>query len=116
MVINPGNIGNMLNIGNIHAGNQINNISFNPTGAPREAAGEGKLFEEFYNAALDVLNETNQLQHTADRLQLDFATGRTNNMLAVIMAQEQAATTLNFTVQVTNRIIEAYREIIRLQV
>jgi len=95
--------------------NQINSISFMPNGIPREAQ-DGKVFEQFYNAALDVLNETNQQQIQADSLQLDFATGRTNNMLAVIMAQEQAATSLNFTVQVANRVIESYREIIRLQV
>ena len=99
----------------IDTGNQINNISFQPNGTAREAQ-EGKVFEQFYNAALDVLNETNLQQLEADRMQIDFATGRTNNMLAVIMAQEQAATSLNFTVQVTNRFIESYRDIIRLQV
>ena len=99
----------------IHADNQINNISFQPSGRAREAV-DGKVFEMFYNAALEVLDETNAQQLEADRLQIDFATGRTNNMLAVIMAQEQAATSLNFTVQVTNKLIESYREIIRLQV
>jgi len=37
-------------------------------------------------------------------------------MLAVILAQEKAYTSLNFTVQVTSRIIDAYREIMRIQV
>jgi flagellar hook-basal body complex protein FliE len=100
----------------INVGNQISDISFMPTGQPREAAQEGKVFEQFYNSALEVLNETNQQQITADNLQLDFATGRTNNILTVIMAQEQASTSLNFTVQVTNRMLESYREIIRLSV
>ena len=93
----------------------INRISFQPNGQARQTY-EGKVFEQFYNAALDVFNETNMQQTDADRLQIDFATGRTNNMLAVIMAQEQAATSLNFTIQVTNRLLESYREIIRLQV
>ena len=99
----------------INTDNQINNISFQINGKQRETEN-GKVFEQFYNAALDVLNEVNVQQFEADRLQVDFATGRTNNMLAVIMAQEQAATSLNFTVQVTNKLIDSYREIIRLQV
>jgi len=99
----------------INTDNQINNISFQLSGKAREAQ-DGKVFEQFYNAALDVLNEVNVQQLDADRLQLDFATGRTNNMLAVIMAQEQAAVSLNFTVQVANKLIESYRDIIRLQV
>ena len=99
----------------ISTDNQINNISFQPNGRSREVQ-DGKVFEQFYNAALDVLNEVNLQQIEADRLQIDFATGRTNDMLAVIMAQEQAATSLSFTVQVTNKLIDAYREIIRQQV
>lgn len=97
--------------------NQINNISFQLDGQVKNAQASGKesMFEQFYNAALDVVNETNLYQLQADQLQRDFAVGKTDNMLSVIMAQEQAATTLNFTVQVTNKVIEAYREIMRIQ-
>jgi flagellar hook-basal body complex protein FliE len=34
----------------------------------------------------------------------------------VLMAQDRAYSSLNFTVQVTNKIIESYREIIRMQI
>jgi len=99
----------------VNTDNQISNISFQYDGKARQTH-DGKVFEQYFNACLDVLNEVNEQQITADQLQIDFATGRTNNMLSVIMAQEQAATSLNFTVQVTNKLLEAYREIIRQQV
>ena len=73
-------------------------------------------FELFFNAAVNLVNETNAHQRTADQLQLDFATGRTEDMLAVMMAQERAHASLNFTLQVTSRIVEAYREIMRMQI
>ena len=77
-------------------------------------AGHG-AFESFFQAALDLVNETNYLQVRSDIAQMEFATGQETNMLTVILAQERANSSLNFTVQVTNRIVEAYREIMRMQ-
>ena len=78
---------------------------------------EGRAaFDQFLQAAMDVVNETNHLIIESDVEQVLFATGQTNDMLAVVMAQERAGGALNFTVQITNRIIEAYREIMRMQV
>jgi len=73
-------------------------------------------FQQFLNAAIDVLHETNELQVASDIAQVDFATGRNNDMLTVILAQERASSAINFTVQVSNRIVEAYREIMRMQI
>jgi flagellar hook-basal body complex protein FliE len=76
----------------------------------------GNTFESFYSAAINLINETNAHQRISDQLQLDFATGKTDDILAVMMAQEKAYASLNFTVQITNKIVEAYREIMRMQI
>ncbi len=73
-------------------------------------------FDSFFNAAMDAVYETNSYQQTADQLQQDLATGRTDDILGVLLAQDKAYSTLNFTVQVTNKIIESYREIMRMQI
>jgi len=73
-------------------------------------------FSAFFGAATDMLRASNEHQLHAERLQLDFATGRIDDILAVQLAQDRASTSLNFTVQVTNRIIESYREIMRMQI
>ena len=73
-------------------------------------------FEHFLQAAMDVVNETNHRHIESDIAQVRFATGQDNDMLTVVLAQERASSALNFTVQVSNRIIEAYREIMRMQV
>ena len=73
-------------------------------------------FSAFFGAAVDMVRATNQHQLEAEQLQLDFATGRIDDILAVQLAQDRAFTSLNFTVQVTNRIIESYREIMRMQI
>ena len=73
-------------------------------------------FSAFFTAALSVVDDTNSMVATAEQMQLDFATGRIDDILAVQMAMDRASNALNFTSQVTNRIIESYREIMRMQI
>jgi len=73
-------------------------------------------FASFFNAALNVVNDANEFQVNANQMQLDFATGRLDDILAVQMAMSRASDSLTFTSQITNRIIEAYREIMRMQI
>ncbi len=73
-------------------------------------------FEGFYSASLDMFNEVNDAQLDANKQQIDFLTGKTDNVLGVIMAQESALSSLNFTVQVTNKMVEVYRQIMQIQI
>jgi len=92
----------------------LTNISFKPEVLNQKIENES-VFESVFGAAMDIVNETNKFQLDAEALQLDMAAGRTDNILAVTLAQERAFSSLNFTVQVTNKIIESYREIMRMQ-
>ncbi|MDL2248873.1 flagellar hook-basal body complex protein FliE [Tyzzerella sp. OttesenSCG-928-J15] len=47
---------------------------------------------------------------------MDYITGKTDDMLAVVTAEQRAYTALNFTVQVTNKVVEAYKQIISMQI
>lgn len=73
-------------------------------------------FASFFNAALNVVEDTNRITAEAQQLQLDFATGRIDDILAVQMAIDRMGNALNFTSQITNRVIESYREIMRMQI
>lgn len=73
------------------------------------------IFDDFYNAAIGLYEQTNQFQVVAEQAQLDFASGKTDNILDVVIAQRKASTTLQFTAQVTNKVLEAYKEILRIQ-
>ena len=103
----------------------IPNIGKGPVAPARESplqrtteVGESGVsaFEHFLQAAMDVVEQTNHRLIESDIQQVRFATGQENDMLTVVLAQERASSALNFTVQVSNRIIEAYREIMRMQV
>jgi len=73
-------------------------------------------FESFFQAALELANDVSGYQHASDIAQVNFATGKDTNQLTLILAQGRADSSLNFMTQVTNRIVEAYREIMRMQI
>ena len=75
---------------------------------------EESPFAAFFGAALNMLSDTNTMQTDMYQAQLDFATGRLDDILAVQLAIDRASNALNFSTQVTNRIIESYREIMRM--
>jgi flagellar hook-basal body complex protein FliE len=74
------------------------------------------IFGDIYNSFLGIYEQANNFQNELQSLQLDFASGKTDDILAVMMAQERAYASLNFAVQVTNNAMEAYREIMRMQI
>lgn len=116
MIDNIVNVTSM--IPNIGTGNTLNTMAEGP--ALRRALQiddeSRNAFDQFLQAAMDVVNDTNTRLVESDIAQMRFATGQENDMLTVVLAQERASSALNFTVQVSNRIIEAYREIMRMQV
>jgi len=73
-------------------------------------------FESILSAYMDMVSSAGRLETQAQNLQIGYALGNHDDMLSVILAQEMAYTSLHFTVQVTNRIIQAYQEIMRMQV
>lgn len=70
-------------------------------------------FSDYLNEAL---NNTNQLLLDSDRIADDFAAGRTDNIHQVEIAAEKADIALQFTMQIRNKILDAYTEIMRMQV
>ena len=99
--------------------NDPNEISFQTIQTKQQNQAEKtskSAFEGFFDAAVKLFDETSMLQIKDEQLQIDYATGKTDDMLAVILAQQKAYSALNFTVQITNKIIEAYREIMRISI
>jgi flagellar hook-basal body complex protein FliE len=76
------------------------------------AAGAG----DFGRALLRALEEVNNAQVRADRVGLDFLTGRVQDLHQVTIAMEEARIMMTLAVEVRNKIVEAYQEISRMQV
>ena len=72
--------------------------------------------QSFGDIIADALNEVNGLQVNADKLTQQYLAGETTDIAGVLIATEQANLALQLTVQVRNKIVEAYQEISRMQI
>ena len=77
------------------------------------AQGEGASFAETLTESLDKVND---LQKEADVAIEDFATGKTRNIHETMIAVNKADLAFRLTMQVRNKIVEAYQEVMRTQV
>lgn len=64
----------------------------------------------------DAIQQVNELQKSADVKAQELATGKTDDIAGVMLATEKADIALRTMVQVRNKIIDAYQEIMRMQV
>lgn len=62
------------------------------------------------------LDEVNALQEQADTAARDLAVGKTANLHEVIVAISEADLSFRLMMQMRNKLVEAYKEIMRMQV
>lgn len=70
----------------------------------------------FADTLKKAINEVNDMQQVANKKAQDLAVGKTDNVADVMIATEKADIALRVMVQVRNKIIDAYNEIMRMQV
>ena len=76
-------------------------------------SGSEKSFAETLKAAVQNVNT---LQKDADLAMQKLATGESKNIPEVMIATEKADIALKLMMQVRNKIIDAYHEVIKMQV
>ena len=65
---------------------------------------------------MDALGNVNDLQQKASQASMDLATGKIEDISQVVIAAEKAAVALQLTIQVRNKMLESYQEMMRMQV
>ena len=76
----------------------------------------GTLFDAFLNSAISNINSTNSLLSDAEDEEIKFALGEVENSHDLTIALQKASTALQYTVAVKNKLIEAYKEIMQIQI
>ncbi len=72
---------------------------------------------DFAQMLMDVMKEVNDSQSKATEIQNDFMTGRRPvEVHDVMIAMEKASTSMQLTLAVRNKLLEAYQELSRIQV
>ena len=98
------------------------------SGAVKEAAGqqiagrsvvrtpESEEFGSFLTAAMENLNTTNALLSDMENEELRLAMGETDNTHDLTIAIGKASTALSYTVAIRDKVLEAYKELMNMQI
>ena len=90
------------------------NLNLIPTATLKPTAGQGE--GDFGQMLMDVLKEVNDSQQAAREKGNAFMTGQHVSIDDLMITMEQASTAMQLTMQVRNKVLEAYQEIARMQV
>lgn len=93
------------------AASKLTQLAQPPAGQAASAKGE-----DFGNMLMDIIKEVNTAQQDAAAMQNDVMMNRPVEFHDLMIAMERAGTAMQLTMQVRNKVLEAYQEISRMQV
>lgn len=73
-------------------------------------------FGAILDSAINMVDETNAAQNTAQDEEIKFALGQSNNTHDLMIAEQKAAIALQFTVAVRDRFLQGYNTIMNMQI
>lgn len=73
-------------------------------------------FSSVLSAAMQSLEETNDLQNAAESEEIRFALGEADNTHDLLIAETKANIALQYTVAVRDKLIEGYKEIMQMSI
>jgi flagellar hook-basal body complex protein FliE len=82
-----------------------------PASGPAAPAGKG-----FGEAISDMLKDVSHAEFNADALATDVALGGETSVHELMVAMTKASLSVDLLVQVRNRALEAYQEVMRMQI
>ncbi|MCR5419761.1 MAG: flagellar hook-basal body complex protein FliE [Lachnospiraceae bacterium] len=86
------------------------------TKASTRTENDDQGFASVFQSALSNINETNSLLNKSEEEEMKFALGLSENTHDMAIAAAKASTALSYTVALRDKFIEAYKEIMQIQV
>lgn len=83
--------------------------------AVKEKTEGSGAFEALYQSAIGLLEETNRYTHEAEEAQMSYMLGLNDNVHDLLIAQNKANLSLQYTVAIRNGVLDAYRELMQMQ-
>jgi flagellar hook-basal body complex protein FliE len=88
-----------------------NDTALSSAAAP--AVGPGTTFQNFGDLVGQALDAVNGTQAQADAAATQLVTGQSTDIHSVMIAMEKATTTFNLAVQVRNKTLDAYNQLMQ---
>ncbi|MCR4903195.1 MAG: flagellar hook-basal body complex protein FliE [Butyrivibrio sp.] len=79
-------------------------------------SGKADSFSRIFNKAVDNINTTNAYLSDAENEEIRWALGETDNTHDLAIALQKAQVALQYTVAVRDRAVQAYQEIMQMQI
>ncbi|MDG0815355.1 flagellar hook-basal body complex protein FliE [Bdellovibrio svalbardensis] len=83
---------------------------------PSSISSTSDTGKSFADTLKDAVSSVNELQKSSDTFAQNVATGKTDDVAGAMIAAERADIALRVMVQVRNKIIDAYSEVMKMQV
>ena len=80
----------------------------------RPIANAKEQWGSFLDTLQNAIGEVDTLGKESDKLTQDAVLGRVENLHDVMIAAEKAKTALNLTIEVRNKVLDAYKEVMRM--
>ncbi|MEG1847790.1 MAG: flagellar hook-basal body complex protein FliE [Lachnospiraceae bacterium] len=76
----------------------------------------GNMFDAILNSAVDNIKTTDAYISDKENEQIRLAMGETDNTHDLIIATQKASTAMSYTIAVRDKFMEAYKEIMQMQI
>ncbi|NGQ94004.1 flagellar hook-basal body complex protein FliE [Brevibacillus sp. SYP-B805] len=93
----------------------VTGLSFAQQPQPATAA-PSEVGKSFASYLADALNEVNQAQLDSEKMTKLFAAGQVEDIHQVMIASQKSTILLQTALQVRNKVIESYQEIMRMSI
>lgn len=94
--------------------------SFKPAGQsaslPVSGAKSGDMIGDFSDALKKAINDLSALEENSGKKVNSLVTGRLENVHDIMIAMEKSKIGLNMAIEVRNKLIEGYKEVMRMQI
>ncbi|MBQ3036982.1 MAG: flagellar hook-basal body complex protein FliE [Lachnospiraceae bacterium] len=96
---------------------KVNTEALEQYNANKTKVAEGSdMFSVMLNSAIDNIQTTNAYLSDAENEEIKFALGETESTHDLMISLQKASTALQYTVAVRDKFIQAYREIMQMQI
>jgi len=106
---------NISGVGRRLADQSVSSLSNNRITSSPLGKKSGTSETSFASTLKNAINSVDSMQKNADVMMQKIATGESKNISEVMVATEKADIALKLMVQVRNKIIDAYQEIMKMQ-
>ena len=88
----------------------------NPTGAGSPVVGKGDAKGDFVSVVRKLINDANNQQHGAEKSVQNLIEGKSDNIQEVVTSMAKADLSFRFIMEIRNRLMDSYQELMRMQV